>query len=697
MNQNDPTSTENPGISSLNEISVEEIAAQAATETQQQDATTAGTEAAAGPAIPPPIPIPLPKRAVSGRYQGQSGSFRLELRVDVDRVRPMKKLSGDFFTVSGATVSYFGSFIVNSPTITVTATQVIVKGLGTYTFSAGAPVIRVIIDRRTIFQPQAPAQVQFFTTSGSPGGSYNCPFISQYFRSVRLETDRVSDVTTPVLANYNTGSLPSGGPARALSVAGAYAESGIEMVPTAASDVVNIGEAGSNTSWSNAELHTSMQTHFSLFQNIPQWTVWQVVAQKHDIGPGLLGIMFDQAGAQRQGCAVFHQGLGGITATQLRLQLFTYVHELGHCFNLLHSWQKSLANPPQPDRPNSFSYMNYPWGFPAGQAAFWNGFPFQFDDGEIIHLRHAFRNHVIMGGNPFTVGSALEDPAIMQDTIEDQSGLQLEINANQSFALGEPVVLKLALQATDRRGRSAHPYLHPNYLLTTVVVSKPGGKVVVYEPLIDHLMGPSERQLGGHQKLEASAYIGYGKGGLYFDQPGTYQIRGVYQAPDGSRVMSNVASLRVRYPVTARDEELAELLMGEEQGALFYLLGSDNPSLRRGNDAFDKILDKYGDHPLADYVRMAKGVNASRTFKTIGSEPKVLVRKANMGEAGKLLSAAAAHKSIVDDISKAEVIDKLAMAQKESGDDRGASDTLKLAITLTGSSAERKTKAAAGK
>src|SRR5262249_46427714 len=162
---------------------------------------------------------------------------------------------------------------------------------------------------------------------------------------LRIETDRVSDVSTPVFATYNTGSLPSGGPARSLSVVGAYAEAGLQMIPTAGSDVINVVEAVDNK-WSNAELHVSMQKHLTLWKNLPQWAVWQVVAQLHDLGPGLYGIMFDQQGKQRQGCAVFHTGIGGTTADKLRLQLYTYTHELGHCFNLMHSWQKSFATPP---------------------------------------------------------------------------------------------------------------------------------------------------------------------------------------------------------------------------------------------------------------------------------------------------------------------------------------------------------------
>ena len=38
------------------------------------------------------------------------------------------------------------------------------------------------------------------------------------------------------------------------------------------------------------------------------------------IGPNLYGIMFDQPGKQRQACAVFHAGIGGVTAEKLRLR-----------------------------------------------------------------------------------------------------------------------------------------------------------------------------------------------------------------------------------------------------------------------------------------------------------------------------------------------------------------------------------------
>ncbi|MEG4493687.1 hypothetical protein [Microcoleus sp. D3_18_C4] len=684
MSQQDPTSIDLTSSDfSFGEMSVDDIAAIAAIEAGISDPThPIEGETAPIPSIPPlpiaPTAIPIAKRPVSGRYRGTLGSFQLELRVDVDRTRPMKRLSGDFFQVSGGTTTYFGSFIVDAPTIKVTASQVVIKGLGSFTFAAGSPVIQVTIQRKFIFQPQAPATVEFFTKGGVAGATYTCVFESVYFRSLRLETDQVSDVVTPIFSSYNTGSLPSGGPARNLSVVSSYAEAGIEMIATAGNNVINIDEAGAGAKWSNSELHASMQKHFTLWQDLPQWAVWQVVAQLHDLGPGLYGIMFDQQGKQRQGCAVFHQGIGGETAEKLRLQLYTYVHELGHSFNLLHSWQKSLATPPGTNRPLALSWMNYPFNYPGpgGEATYWSQFAFQFDNEEVIHLRHAFRNNIIVGGNDFAIGSGLGQE-VMADPIRDESGLTFSISTNQkSFALGEPVVLQLMLGTTAAGGRRVHTWLHPNCGLVKIVIRKPSGAVVVYEPLIDHLVGQRESTIARDDVIPESAYIGYGKDGFYFDQPGNYRVRAVYGALDGSEVFSDIITIRVRYPVTPIEEELAALFIGDKQGSLLYLLGSDDESLRSGNDAFEEVLAKYPKHAMANYVRMVKGINASRDFKTITDdrETRVIVRPAELDESAKLLTAVA-DSNILDPVSAQMSLSCLAEVQAKTGDEDAVSKT----------------------
>lgn len=600
--------------------------------------------------LPTPIPFPLPRRGVSGRYRSSAGSFRLELRIDVDGARTLRRISGDFFSVSGSTTSYFGSFTVDAPAITTTNALVTIDGIGRYTWSPGFPKIRVTVPRVTILQPQAPAALQFFSLSGAPGTSYLCPFESVFFRTVQIETDIVSDAGMPFAA-YNTGSLPSGGPARTLSVQSAYAEAGVEMRVAGASDVVQVAEAQAGATWSDAELHASMVRHFSLWQDVPQFKVWQLVAKNYD-NPSVLGIMFDQQGKQRQGCAVFNGGLGGTTADKLRLQLYAYVHELGHCFNLLHSWQKSLATPPSPNRPSSLSWMNYPQLYPGGSAAFWAAFAFQFDDQEVAHIRHGFLNNVIMGGSNFAVGSALEDTRKFDRPIEDRSGLRLELAAARSFALGEPIVVDLTLHATDTRGKTVHPHLNPSAGLVQIAISKPNGQVVSYEPMIEQCIMPQTVSINPASPIGESVYIGYGHDGLLFEQPGTYQLRAVYTSLRGSQVVSNIIKMRVRSPVNAADDEIADLLLNDDVGALFYLHGSDADELRSGRDALDKVIDKFGAHPLAAYARLTKGANLAREFKMVAVDSnKVQVRKAKPAESDKLLAG------LVDTVGDAHTTD----------------------------------------
>jgi hypothetical protein len=629
----------------------------------------------------PKLPIaPVLKRRVSGRYRNCSQFWELELRVDVDGFRPMKRVSGDFYSTSGSTVSYFGSFVVNSPSVTVTATHVIIVGVGTYTWSAGAPKLRVVIARNTIFMPPSPAYVQFMTLDNKKGAAYTCLFESRFFRTVDLEQDRESGVTS--FASYNTSSLPSGGPARTLTTEKAYVEAGIEMRPAGVTNVVPTSEAGADVRWDNAELHAAMETHFSLWKDAPQWKVWLFHAQRHVIGPGLLGIMFDQKGKQRQGCAAFYQRISGTAPTQLRDQLYVCVHELGHCFNLYHSFHKRYMTPPMPNRLTSLSWMNYPRNFPGGASAFWNAFPFQFDNLEVIHLRHAFRSNIIMGGNPFGVGAALlEDPEAFTDSVKDNSGLRLELEASKSFAYGEPVVTEIKLYTTDTRGKSVHKELHPNFGFVQMAIQKPSGEVVVYEPPIHHCVEIETTTLDAEYPASyESAYIGYDKErGHVFDQVGFYKLRGAYYALDGSVVLSNVLTLRVRSPLSSDDEEIAELFLGDEQGMLLYLLGSDSKFLESGNEAFDRVLDEYSEHPLAVYAHLVKGSNAAREFKTVTADYQVEIRKPQIDEAVELLSAvidASEAEEGVDNITLNSTMQRLARTQMLAGDDKSARATI---------------------
>lgn len=681
MNRTEPTSPET--VNSMmgeQELSVEEVTEMQMADAASAEATTeenVGIAQAPGP-IPIPIPrppFPLPKRRVSGRYRSGGSGFQLELRVDVDGTKPLKRVSGDFYSVTGATTTYFGSLIVNAPTVSVTATQVIIEGMGTYTFAASFPKIRVTIPRVSILSPPAAATVQFFNAANAPGAGYTCAFVSQYFRTVQIEQDFA--LGTTLFNSYNTGALPSGGPARDLSVVKAFAEAGLELQIAGITNTV-IGGAGPDAKWDDNELHNAMEVQFSLWKNDPQWKVWLFLATSH-VG-GYRGIMFDLKGKHRQGCAVFHDAVKGADAVNQRGQLRTYVHELGHCFNLLHSWQKSFAVPPAPNRPASLSYMNYPQNYPGGTPAYWAAFPFQFDDLELVHLRHAFRNNIVMGGNNFTVGAGDCDLRSFDDPVADTSGLKLDIHSRRRFAYSEPVVVEIKLSATDTRGREVSPHLHPNDGRVKIGIRKPNGQVTLYEPLIEHCAEDEIITLdAASPSITASAYIGYGRDGFYFDQAGIYQIRAIYHAVDGSLIYSNPISLRVGHPVTANDEAIAEAYLTEETGTLFYLLGSDSEFLRRGNEALDEVIEKYGKHQLAVYAELVKGMNLSREFKSLTPEKNVVTRKPEYQAAARYLSSVADSEAsrLIDPTTMDMALNQLAATQEAMGDEKAAKSTLK--------------------
>ncbi|MGH2774076.1 MAG: hypothetical protein ACRDJT_01400 [Actinomycetota bacterium] len=639
------------------------------------------------PAIPsvaptPSVPlVPLRKRNVRGRYRSSGTGWQLELRVDVDGVRPMRMVSGDFFSTTGSTTSYFGSFIVKNPTVTTTTTEVKIQGTGTFTWSPSAPVIRVTIPRVDAFRSPKPATLQFITPPNTLGASYLCSFASSHFRSIQFEQDSVAG-SVPFVS-YNTGSLPqpTSSPVRTLTVPAAFSEAGIQLQVAGAPNVIPVSAAGLDAKWSDSELHNAMVGHFSLFANKPQWRVWMLMATSHV--DDYRGIMFDYSDSvQRQGAAVFYDAIKGTSATSQRAQLRTYVHELGHAFNLLHSWQKNLADPPAPLGPNGglgdLSWMNYAWKYqppaPAlgGEPAYWASFPFQFTDNELIHLRHGFYKNLIMGADPFGKGAAEVDPGMFEEPMEDNSGLALELRARAAFEYGEPVVVELKLSATDLRGRETHGYLHPNDDLVNVAIREPSGRTRVFQPMLRHCVDEDKTiQLDpGQPAIYDSAYIGFGKDGYYFAEPGEYALRAQYIARDGSRIASSVLRIRVRPPATKADERVGELLMGEQQGQLLALLGSESATLTSGNAALETLIQEHGSHPLAAYARLVKGVNAERDFKYLSADKHLEIKEARPAESVEMLSAVeavAVERELIDNITLNMVMRKHARAEAKAG------------------------------
>lgn len=593
---------------------------------------------------------------ISGLYQGQDGDSTLVLRVDVDGPRPTGRVSGDLFAASGATVTYDGSFVVHAPVVTAEGDDTRAEGRGEFTFATPDHDVRV-----TITGDGGTAHVA--------GRDYPVRFTSRHFREVELEQDSVAGAVPFV--SYHTGRLrgPDGSPARELSVVEAWAEAGVGMTVTEPG-VIPVDGSGADLAWDDAELHHAMTQQFSRFGDAPAWRVWLLVASRH-VG-GYRGIMFDYDDAhQRQGAAVFHDAIKGDSPEAQRAQLRTYVHELGHAFNLLHSWQKNLATPSQPLGPHGgfgdLSWMNYVQNYrPGGEEGYWAAFPFQFTDAELVHVRHGFFRDVAMGANAFGAGAA--EVAPFEQPIEDHSGLALELRAKDPFGFGEPVVVELKLSCTGEP-RVTHGHLHPDTEFTQVTITQPSGRTVLYRPMMRHCVdrSPEIRLDAGNPAMYRSAYIGHGRDGHYFQQPGEYRVRAQYIAADGSHVVSPPCLVRVRYPATDDDHRVAELMLGEDQGKLFSLLGSDSPALRPGNEALEEMIDRFGQHPLSVYARMVKGLNAEREFKTITASKRLRIRPPDPKQGIEQL-ARVAGAGTIDNITLNMVMRRWARAEARQGD-----------------------------
>jgi len=639
--------------------------------------------------LPKPIPIPkpiFPKNSVSGRYRGTVGSFQLELRIDIDGNRPCNLASGDFYQLSGAVKSYFGSLKSGPLAVTWSSASVTISGTVSTTWSTAYKVITITIPRTSIFAARAAATITFSTSGGATGGTYVCAFESVHFRTISLEMDYENG--TALFGSYDTATLPHGGSARVLDTVSAYAEAGVQMVKTAGTDIVPTADAGSNAIWTNAELEASMHQHFSSVVDSPQWQTYLLACEsKHEMTSGgstLFGIMFDYSGtSQRQGCAVFQSQInsyyGGAGSNDAnRHTLYCYVHEIGHSFNLLHSWDKGRAN--------SLSWMNYDWKYDQanGAGSYWANFAFQFDDLELVHIRHDYRSSVIMGGDNWATNSGLGTGEARLDItramIENRSGLELELSAKTAFSMGEPVVVGLKLKLRDLNGKAVNARLHPNFDFTRVAIKKPNGAIVTYEPLAEHLCRPNMVNLtSGNPSISESAYIGYGKDGFYFDQPGTYILKAAYHTAEGDIITSADVRIRIKSPLSVEEDAIADLYLGEEQGRLFYLLGSDAAHLQKGNDAFSTVLQQYAAHPLSVYAALVQGVNAARDFKMIGADKKITVRKQDPKRSNELIEKVFKMTSKgqgVDTITLSYAMRRAAASQISSGDKAAAKKTM---------------------
>lgn len=590
--------------------------------------------------------VPLFRR-VSGAYRSPdpaaTGSI-LELRVDVDGRRPQSRVSGDLFRHYhfqwfGHTFQfthYTASFVAESLAVSTVSNEMVITGPVKY-YSDPANVsdtIEVRIPRVTVFAAAAPATVKFYT-SGVLKSTFLCSKLSDSFRTVTLEIDCYLNTAFPPSADTGVDPHPAGLSHETMTTALAFSRAGIAMTVTEDEVLNDPDGVDSGTDWDTGELHDLMETRFDLFANTLQWNHWGVVVPR--LEGGYYGIMFDWGGGQpgdtyfRQGAAVGRDDilsrvsgtLYNTAAKQDRLFLWTFIHEVGHAFNLPHTWARSV----NPD-PASESFMNYPWGYTDGESNFWASFRWEFDDVELIWMRHADRNDVIFGGRDW-IGNNLSQ-YVFPEIETHGAPLELEVRTRGLYELGEPMRVELKLKNISTQPLPIQPHLQPEDGLTTFYLQRPGGAFVRYVPPVLRVRAPDLVELAPGQSLYETALLSYGAKGFQFEQPGEYLLRAYVEMPGLGIMVSKAARLRVMAPTQRSTEELAHLLFSREAAKLLYF-GRTNRNPRLISE-LNEAVRRYAksDPALVRHLHAALGANQQRRFKYVAPKEgkRVVVSRA---------------------------------------------------------------------
>ena len=130
--------------------------------------------------------------------------------------------------------------------------------------------------------------------------------------------------------------------------------------------------------WTNQEMHDAMQSYWSRFANIAQWSVWTLFAgqssrghqprrdhvrrHRHRPAPGLRHLQ--RLVHLRPRPAGTRTGPPSCN----RMRFWTAVHELGHTFNLRTPGRRRSGTPwiPLANEPEARTFMNYPYNVAGG-------------------------------------------------------------------------------------------------------------------------------------------------------------------------------------------------------------------------------------------------------------------------------------------------------------------------------------------
>jgi hypothetical protein len=479
-------------------------------------------------------------------------------------------------------------------------------------------------------------------------------FRSRFFHEVDFEFDSAAgEATTTQVASCAHPNRPPALPCEQLTIKKVFQRAGFDVTQSPGGTVPIVG-AGADARWSDAEMHDAMQVFWSRFSATAQWAMWVFFASLHEQGNSLGGIMFDDIGPNhRQGTAIFNDAFISVppagdpnpVAWVQRMIFWTACHEMGHAFNLAHSWQKSLTLgtrgpwvPGLADEPEARSFMNYPFRVNGGQAAFFANFGYRFSDGELLFMRHAPERFVQMGNADWFDHHGFEEARM-----SPQPALQLDVGVNREsgvFEFLEPVTLELKLTNVSTEPQIVDANILSSLDAMTVIIKPQGKPAREFRPFGRYCYLPQKIVLRPAESIYSALGVSAGLNGWDLAEPGWYVVQVALRSAEEDLVSAPLY-LRVTPPLGYEDELIAQELFTEDVGRVLAMRGSEE--LSHANDVLREVVTRLSDRKVAIHAALTLGLSAAKNFKILTpapSEPaglKITARPPRKDEARELL------------------------------------------------------------
>ena len=186
----------------------------------------------------------------------------------------------------------------------------------------------------------------------------------------------------------------------------------------------------------------------------------------------------------------------------------------------------------------------------------------------------------------------------------------------------------------------------------------------------------------GTECYSREIFLNYGGDGFYFDQPGEYRIRAVYQGLGDILIPSNTHRIRVGIPESREANRAAQDYFSDAVGLSLYLQGSPSPYLKQGVTVLEDIASRFKDTMLGAKVAVALAHGVAQPFYRVEDAKLRRVTEADPEKALRMtapaLEALRKNKDSAFNLAYGRVVRRRAEYLRAAGKPELASDELKV-------------------